>query len=423
MRAEPTLNGSDYLMLGFDHELRKQGFAGNNCHVVLDFASTLSADVLRRRLDLFAERYPILGARCGGLISPRWKMPGSRADTPSVTVFHDGPELLAGRINTPLDTRHGELLRFDLFEGDAGRARLLFTWHKPLMDAPSAEYLLAVVGREELPFPNADWTPPARPKLPLKERGKVAWKSIHQLDEMCKAAPRSLGRRRPRATPLQKAHVEKFSLEETARVRAAGVRHAGVLGDAQFHVAVATIELHRLHQRLGAPAPSYVVPMPVGLRGKGSCEPLFANQIGMMMIQFLPEHLDSVATAAATIKAQMGQVMRSGLVESGVLLSEMFRFLPLPVYMAMIKHGLRGEICSLFYGDTAAVNPLLTTFLGVPIEDFTHIAAITPSPGVGVVFFYFRGALRVTVMHLTTVLNEEEAAGFAAGLRARLLES
>ena len=99
----------------------------------------------------------------------------------------------------------------------------------------------------------------------------------------------------------------------------------------------------------------------------------------------------------------------------------MFRFLPLRVYMAMVKQGLRGEICSLFYGDTAAVNPHLTTFFGVTVEDFAHVAAVTPSPGLGVVFYYFRGELRVTVLHALNVLNEAEAAEFSASLRARLL--
>jgi hypothetical protein len=86
-----------------------------------------------------------------------------------------------------------------------------------------------------------------------------------------------------------------------------------------------------------------------------------------------------------------------------------------------LKRGLRGEICSLFYGDTAAVSPLLTHFLGVPIKEFTHVAAVTPSPGLGVIFYTFRGLLRATVLNLSNVLTDAEAAGFAAGLRARLL--
>ena len=89
--------------------------------------------------------------------------------------------------------------------------------------------------------------------------------------------------------------------------------------------------------------------------------------------------------------------------------------------MKVLKHGLKGEICSLFFGDTAAVNPKLENFLGRPVENFTHVAAVTPSPGLGVIYYYFRGNLRVTVIHARTVLTESEAVDFSAALRHRLL--
>jgi hypothetical protein len=82
---------------------------------------------------------------------------------------------------------------------------------------------------------------------------------------------------------------------------------------------------------------------------------------------------------------------------------------------------LKGEICSLFFGDPGTVNPRLENFLGVPVENFTHIAAVTPAPGLGVIFYYFRGQLHVSVIHAQTVLTEDEAAGFAAAIRNRLL--
>jgi len=46
----------------------------------------------------------------------------------------------------------------------------------------------------------------------------------------------------------------------------------------------------------------------------------------------------------------MAQTIREGLLESGRVCTELFRFLPIPIYMAVLKQGLRGEICSLFYG-------------------------------------------------------------------------
>jgi hypothetical protein len=148
---------------------------------------------------------------------------------------------------------------------------------------------------------------------------------------------------------------------------------------------------------------------------------LFSNQIDMLMLQFLPEQLEAADTAVAALKAQTARALRENSIGYGRKLSELFSFLPLPVYMAVLKHGLKGEICSLFFGDTAAVNPKLENFLGVTVNDFTHIAAVTPSPGLGVIYYYFRGGLRVSVVHAKTVLSDTEAADFSAALRNRLL--
>ena len=420
MRVNLQLNGSDYLMLGFDYELRRCGFAGNSCQIVLELDSTISPDALKKRLADLLNRYPILNARPGGIFLPKWKLP-RHPITPQVRVHRDSPDLRQQLANEPLAMKRGELLRFDLIERDGRRMDVIFTWAHTLMDANSAEHFLTVVGREDVPLPATQPTAQMRAKKPLKERFKLAWKNIRQLDEFCKAAPRSVGLRFPNAPELQKFRVEKFSAEETARVRANGARLCGALGGAQFHASVSMVELHRLHQRLGCASPSYVLPVPVGLRPKGTVEPLFSNQIAMLMTQFLPQQLGSTTDAVATLKSQTAAALRAGLLESGVVLAELFRFLPLPIYVAMLKQGLRGEICSLFYGDTAAVKRLLTTFLGATIEDFAHIGATTPSPGLGVIFYFFRGLMRVTVFHLENHFSEMEAAEFAANLRQRLL--
>jgi hypothetical protein len=161
--------------------------------------------------------------------------------------------------------------------------------------------------------------------------------------------------------------------------------------------------------------------MPVGLRPKGRLEPLFSNQVDMLMLQFLPPQLEAIEPAVAALKTQTSQALRENSLGYGRKLSELFNFLPLPVYMKVLKHGLKGEVCSLFFGDTAAVNPKLENFLGAPVEQFTHVAAVTPSPGLGVIYYYFRGQLCVTVINAQTVLNESEAAEFSAALRQRLL--
>jgi len=420
MSGNPHLNGADYLMLGFDYELRRRGFAGYSCQIVLELNSAISPAMLRERLRTVTVENPLLNASPGGAFLPRWKLP-ARPQEARVRVHRDQSGRCEAIVNDPLAPRNSELTRFDLIERTDGKMTLVFTWAHALMDAVAAEHFLAMVGHPEIAAPAAKQSPSCRTKMSLSARFKLARKNLYQLDKFCEAPPRSPGFRHGQAPPRLQYRVEIFSAEETALIRANAVRLCGMLGAAQYHAAVSVLELHRLHQRLACASASYVLPVPVGLRPKGSMEPLFSNQIAMLMIQFLPEHLDTIEHAVAALKTQTQEAMRNGLLESGVMLSELFRFLPLPIYMAMLKQGLRGEICSLFYGDTASVNPLLTNFFGAEVEDFAHIGAVTPSPGVGVIYYYFKGELRVTVMSLAPVLNEAETAQFSASLRARLL--
>jgi hypothetical protein len=423
MSGKLLLNGSDYLMLGFDHELRRHGYAGNSCQIILELGSTFPRERLDQRIQELCRRRPIVQARPGGMVRPSWKLARTPPPPPRVRVHREAAGLEDRLFNERLESHRGELLRFDLIEKSESACRLMFTWAHALMDAPSAEYVLAFLGREDLQIPAEPAVfraPP--PSSKLTARLKLAWKTLYRIDKMGANAPRSLGVRYPSAAPALSYRVERFSAEESKKVRENAVRICGLLGAAQFHAAAAIAELHRLHTRLAKAGPSYVLPVPVGLRLKGAVEPLFSNQVTMLMTQFLPDDASTVEKAAALLKTEMQGAVRSALLESGRVLSELFRFLPRSLYMAVLKKGLSGEICSLFYGDTAAVNPNLTTFLGAPILDFVHVAAITPSPGIGVIFYSFQGNLRVTILHLLPILSAAEAGEFSGNLRRRLLE-
>ncbi|MDR3458447.1 MAG: hypothetical protein P4N60_13430 [Verrucomicrobiae bacterium] len=420
MKSDQPLNGSDQLMRGFDFESRRHGFAGNQCQIILELAAKISPATLSARVAARQTEFPILLARLGGLFRPRWKICDRTKKTVPVRTHRDAPGLRQKLLNEPLDLRRGSLIRFDLIERADGLMDVVFTWTHMLMDATAAEHFLTAVSDDKISLPRTNPQPPGAPaKWP--ERLDLMKKSVAQLDKFCEQQPRALKTRHAGAPRALQYRVEKFTAAETKAVRANGARLCGILGDAQFHAVAAALELHRLHQKLGAATRSYILPMPVGLRPKGRIEPLFSNQVDMLMLQFLPEQLAAADTAAAALKAQTASALRESSLSYGRQLSEIFSFLPLPVYMAVLKHGLKGEVCSLFFGDTAAVNPKLENFLGVAVNDFTHIAAVTPSPGLGVIYHYFRGELRVSIVHAQTVLNESEAADFAAALRHRLL--
>ena len=243
--------------------------------------------------------------------------------------------------------------------------KLVFTWAHALMDAPGAEHFLALLGPDDLPRPKAEPPGAQRNHVGLPARCKLAWKYLHHTRPAvpCGAAlPRTAASGTPPA--LTNYRVELYSAEESGLIRANSLRHCGILGAAQYHAAVATLELHQLHERLGCPSPSYVIPLPVGLRHKGSIEPLFSNQVGMLMLQFLPGDLQSISTAVAALKNQIAQAMREGLSRTAGCWGNCSGFCRCALTCRFSSKVFAGEICSLFYGDTAAVSPRLTRFLG-----------------------------------------------------------
>ncbi len=405
-------------MLGFDYELRKRGFVGNSCTIVMELSSVIDPAALEKRVDELVQQFPVLSSRPGrGLnLKPVWK---STRTKPRVRIHADSPDLAQKLFNEPLAIHRGELIRFDL----CGK-KLFFTWTHALMDAKSAEYFLALIGdnKNSVPESGEDWyAQRATPVGGLRARGQQAWRELRRLDEFQKALPVSLSTHRQPTTPTLKYQVVEFSRDESVRIRANASRLCGFLGDTNFHLAATVLELHQLHERSARPSASYVMPIPVGLRPKGARGPLFSNQITMMLHQFLPEQLGDLEQTIAAVKARNKEFLRDEHINPGIALGQMFRGLPMPIYTRMIKHELRGEICSLFFGDTATVDPALQTFLGANIEKLFHVPSVTVPPGVGVVLYRFRDQLTFTIIHADGTLTDNEASDFANRLRERLL--
>src|SRR5882757_7071995 len=85
MSGNPHLNGCDYLMLGFDYELRRRVVAGNSCEIKMELKWPVPVATLQEQLRAVTERYPVLTPTPGGTFLPQWKLP-ARAREPQVRV-------------------------------------------------------------------------------------------------------------------------------------------------------------------------------------------------------------------------------------------------------------------------------------------------------------------------------------------------
>ncbi|MCG3150631.1 MAG: hypothetical protein PCFJNLEI_04119 [Verrucomicrobiae bacterium] len=407
MANKRQLNGGDYLMLAFDYELRRRQFAGNNCQIILELAAPADADALRQHVRTALEKFPFLAARPAGFNQPHWQPVPLQPQVRQHTIL---PDLL----NEPLDLRHGELFRFDL----AGTT-VVFTWAHALMDAKAAEHFVTGLGRGD--FTGMSAAPSVGTVNPFGKQLAGARQASGYITQFSQKPPRPFHPPDRQQPPRLSYHVDKFTGEETAQIRANAAKACGFLNTAQFDAATTLFELHRLHQRLNTGSPSYLFPLPVGLRPKGSLEPLFSNQIAMLMLQFFPAEFESLTAVVAALKSKTENAMRNGHLDHYVLLAEFSRYLPVPVCLAIMKYKIGGELASIFYGDAGTVNPALSEFLGVPVTDVIHLAAVLESPGLGVIFGRFKNQLRLTTVHNPRLLTAAAAAQFAADLRHRLL--
>ncbi|MEP6662046.1 MAG: hypothetical protein ABJC04_00155 [Verrucomicrobiota bacterium] len=419
MNATGLHNGCDRLMLGFDYELRRRGFAGNSCQISIELSAPVKPALLEKKLRDVIALQPVLCSRPSRTfpgLKPYWK---PTAWIPLVRVHQSTPGIFQQIFNQPLDSSRGELFRFDLVD-----KTVVLTWSHALMDAKSAEYFLALLGSDES-FPSEtspDWFAERgmRPGS-LRARIRTAWRELIRMDVFRKALPVSLATQRPPAGRELNFISATFSKEDSGQINLHANLHGGFLANSTFHLAATLLELHALHLRLQCPSASYVVPIPVGLRPKGTRAPLFSNQVAMMLHQFLPEQLDSMPHAVAAVKEHSAESLRDNALDSGIALAQLFRCFPLPVYMRLIKQQLRGEICSLFFGDVGATDPALQTFFGARIESATHIPAVTVPPGLAVAFYRFHEQLSFTVVYAKGTLNSDDAKVFVDRLRERLL--
>ena len=81
MNASLRHNGCDILMLGFDYELRRHGFSGNSCQIILELSADIDPARLDQRLAELTRQHPVLCSRStrGLDLKPGWKPIRSQA--------------------------------------------------------------------------------------------------------------------------------------------------------------------------------------------------------------------------------------------------------------------------------------------------------------------------------------------------------
>ncbi|HTO52977.1 MAG TPA: hypothetical protein VMR50_06275 [Myxococcota bacterium] len=441
MGTPPTLRipltGADCFLRAFDLEVRRSSGASHASQLVLRLGPGFDASAFAKLLAEVTEAQPILRApirRPWAVLPPEYRLElAARAPRPRVEI-HDAaesdgslPPLFAARLNEKFDGRRGLLLRADVvrYAGGAAGSDLALTWLHMLLDGSGSERFvrwLDAVGRglasaAELP----ETVTPEPPREGARTRGEQAMRWQRRMQSFAARAPRSLAGPLTRVPQRLEVALETFTPEQTERIaeRARGL--AGFLTPMLFYLA-ASIRAHLAVFLLrGIDPRSFVVPLPVNLRAKGTGGALFGTRVSLLWFQVTPEVCASLESLLADLKAQRLAAIKDGMVEAGTAAMDYARWLPRALYARMARRSFQGELCSFFFAYTDQFLPGMDSFLGAPIENAFHAPSVPPSPGSAAVYSLRAGRLNFTHVRQSGVFSGFELVRFRESLRRDLL--
>jgi hypothetical protein len=443
------LTGADCFLRAFEAEVRRTAKASHLSQLVLRLGAGFDVDAFRRLVAEISEANPILRSpiRRPRLVgAPVYRLdrpapaPGIRIEMHSAeparieaTIAPLGPvpEAFFRRLNDRFDARHGRLLAFDIVPRTEG-TDVAMTWQHMLFDGTGSEFFvehLAACASDSsrsraIPITRAEGgaSSPAVAGLPAGSgaRGRMAQTWNEYMQGMSSRPPGSL------AGPLRRVRQDlcydelRFEGDDARTATGRAKKMAGFLTPMLFYLAVSIRAHQAVADERGKSPASWVVPLPVNLRPKGSQGEVFRTHVSLLWFQVTPEETRDLQELIESLKNQRLAAIRGKLVEAGVAAMDFARYAPARVYSYMARRTFGGELASFFFAYTAEFAAAAETLCGAPILDAFHAPAVPASPGSALVFSLRASGLDVVHVRQRGVLSDEELAVVRRSLAADL---
>ena len=399
------------------HARWKRAGHSNNALMIVQCDGPLARDRVERALDAFVARCPWLGARLRRfpLGKLHWAASG-RADRARPRVRHAAVSGVDGlhrelevELNAVIDPRREPPLRILVVDGGPSWARsaLVLTWFHPLMDPRGGQNLLAHLDSIDRHGGRPPWGAeapaftPAVDRRPLKERGRVARRSLEHMKTLSPIPPVSPGTGRVAFGGLR-FWQERFAERETSRAN----RHA--TREITWRLALVGRAMADLWKRRGLPERPFLLPISVDLRPKGEAGPVFGNMLAFHFARFDPAETGDVPALATSLRRQLTDAVRDGLIEANATAMEFLHYRPVSRMLNALPWTSGGETFSFNCADIGEFPGALDRCFGRRVVNAYHVPAVMPKPGIGVFFNWCGGGNNLVVSWVEGAVTEDE---------------
>ncbi len=425
------LTGIDWILHSFDFMTKRATGAGNTFQIVMELEGRPAENEVRDWLDACIGKCPLLGGRTRRdyNLAPYWKMPSHAWKAPFEVHHIDTrrglSSLLERELNAPFGSEREHLAFHLIHAGENSHAAVKFD-HR-LFDAHGAEMFLSMLQQDWEAGGTSNWeTPPCEPAHLSEWQGKFeAGRQVNR------ALLRLTENASPRALPLDPVSTaEGFSFGEISfgerqsqEIIERAESEAGYLMVMPYTLALTAQALHVVFVDRGIDTGDYIIPVTMDTRlpGEGRQE-VFFNHVSLLLFRISAREVDDLAALLKSIKQQMYDQARAGLVRHILDASLLMRIVPLPMVSHLLKLYLKRNLASFAFSFLGDSGQMPIRFMGKRVARSYHMARVPIPPGLGVFFHHTHGRLSVHLSYARGLLTEGEVDTVLGALKSRLGE-
>jgi hypothetical protein len=421
-----SCNGIDYFLYQLDQLMFAAGGKRNVCALAVELDGALDRTALQQQLS----QRPVYPWLTGLRFQPglpfalgRWRHNPNVA-LPEIIEHHlpDYQGIPDALLDTPIHPCRQPPFRIELAHLPEERSLLFFAWHHSLLDAHGAERFIHSLGHRDAGQPQ--WLQQASPtdRPSIVQRANIARDCKRFLFESSEPPLSSLYSEQKSQPITQRYRVLRFSAQETREITANAQRLGAGFLVSNFCLAATVCAAAAIQLQRNSLHGDYLIPVPQDRRQRGAAGPVIGNQASFLFYRVSREVLTDLRACSKALTEQTAQQIRQQMPGNFLIMMNLFRRIPGPLYRFLMKQPTAGLMASLYFSDTGDSMQDYQTLFDLPVRSAVHYPPNIYPPGVTIIFTRFRGALQITFGYMQEVLQENEAQQLLDNLRGLLLK-